>query len=130
MPMCEKTLWYDAAGNLVENDDPARQVIAYPYGSEIPAGTVPAAFVPPAPTLTSILPVSGAVGLLTQLQLTGTNFTGNCVVFFNNQQIAGARVVSPTELQVSVVPNVAGTFPVEVRDTYGQATTASSFTVS
>lgn len=56
---------------------------------------------PPAPTLTSISPVAGPIGVPVQVTLTGTGFTLNSTVAINGANIA-ATVVSSTEIAVNV----------------------------
>ena len=56
---------------------------------------------PPVPTLTSISPVAGPIGVPVQITLTGSGFTLNSTVAINGTNIA-ATVVSSTEITVNV----------------------------
>lgn len=127
MPMSVHEIWYDQAGNLVEADDPNRYVAAFPYGSEVPADLVPAAYKPAAPTLTEVWPQTGDVGRTIELVLTGTNFSNNCSVLFGGEPTTGVKLVSPEELTLPVTASAAGSIPVQVTDNYGQSTQALPF---
>lgn len=56
---------------------------------------------PPAPTLTSLSPSSGAIGMATTISLTGTGFTPSSTVTLNGNAVT-ATYVSPSQLNVSL----------------------------
>ena len=79
------------------------------------------------PTITSFSPASGPVG--TSVVVTGTNFTGTTSVTFNGTVAPGFTVDSPTQLTVNV-PGGATTGVITVTNGSGQASSATSFTVT
>ncbi|RSK46105.1 IPT/TIG domain-containing protein [Hymenobacter perfusus] len=80
---------------------------------------------PPAPTIASFTPTSGATG--TTVTLTGTNFTGAYAVVFNNVVAAAFTVNSATSI-TATVPAIATSGSVKVF-TSGGVATGSTFTV-
>src|SRR5215472_6131160 len=56
---------------------------------------------PPVPTLTSISPVAGPIGVPIQITLTGTGFTSTSTVAINGTNIA-ATLVSSTQMTVNI----------------------------
>jgi hypothetical protein len=81
---------------------------------------------PPAPTVSSFNPTSGAVGAT--VTITGTNFTGASSVKFSGTS-AAFTVGSSTQI-TATVPAGATTGPIEITTAGGTATSSSSFTVN
>ena len=81
---------------------------------------------PPAPTVASLSPTSGAAG--TTVTITGTNFTGATAVTLNGVAITGFTVVNATTITFTV-PTGATTGPVVVT-TPGGTSTGTTFTVT
>jgi hypothetical protein len=131
MPYQAREYWYKADGSVVDSSDAARGYIAFPYGSQVPAAKVPVAYVPAAPTLTTLTPSTAAIassGL--KVTLTGTGFSGNCVVTAGGVVMDGAAFISATSMQANIRGAAAGAVPVVVRDDYGQVSAAVNFTFS
>lgn len=79
-----------------------------------------------APTITALLPSSGAAG--TAVTITGTNFVGVTAVRFDNTNAASWSVTSPSQI-LAVVPAGAATGRVSVTTAAGTALSPSDFVV-
>jgi subtilase family serine protease len=82
---------------------------------------------PPAPTVTSFSPASGAASTAVDVQ--GTNFTGATGVTFNGTPDTTFTVNSSTDISAHV-PSGATTGPIQVTTPNGTGTSTSSFTVT
>jgi hypothetical protein len=82
---------------------------------------------PPAPTISSFTPTSGAVS--TQITISGNNFTGAMGVQFNNVSAASFTVNSATEILANV-PTGATTGKISVTTAGGTALSVDDFTVT
>ena len=82
---------------------------------------------PPAPSISSFTPSSGAVG--TAVTITGSNFTGATSVKFNGTPAASFTVDSSTKLRTTV-PAGATTGRISVTTADGTALSANGFTVT
>jgi hypothetical protein len=101
-------------------------VVAY-VGNGIPSnGALFTVTAPPAPTVASLSPTSGAVG--TVVTITGTNFTGTTSVTLNGVAITGFTVVNGTTITFTV-PTGAATGPVVVTNP-GGSSAGTTFTVT
>ena len=82
------------------------------------------------PYVTGVSPTSGPAG--TQITLTGTNFTGATIVFFNGTPGTGLVVDSDTELTVDVPSGLTGVVDVTVQNAHGTSAVvpAAVFTYS
>jgi hypothetical protein len=86
-----------------------------------PAGTSPpfnfTVTQPPAPTITSISPTSGASGTSPTLTINGTGFQPEASVLFNGSSYS-TNIVSSTQLitAISLLRVTAGTYPISVVD--------------
>ena len=79
-----------------------------------------------APTVTSFLPVSGAIG--SSVVITGTNFCGTTAVKFNTTNATSFTVNSATQI-TATVPVGATTGKITVTNTVGSAVSAADFTI-
>ena len=79
------------------------------------------------PTVTSFTPTSGPVG--TNVQITGTNFTGATGVTFNNTAALSFTVDDDTSIHATV-PVGATTGPIAVANADGTGTSSTNFTVT
>jgi IPT/TIG domain len=79
-----------------------------------------------APTITSFTPTFGPVG--TQVEITGTNFSGTTSVTFNN--VTATFVVNSATQITATVPSTATTGKIKVTTPGGSATSTTDFTVS
>jgi len=82
---------------------------------------------PPAPTIDSFAPGSGAVG--TEVTISGSHFTGASVVKFNNVPVVTPTVVSDAQVR-AIVPAGATSGKISVTTAGGTATSADDFTVT
>ncbi|OFW77367.1 MAG: hypothetical protein A2Z48_10745 [Actinobacteria bacterium RBG_19FT_COMBO_70_19] len=82
---------------------------------------------PPAPTITSFVPISGPVG--TSVVITGTNLSGATEVKFKNTSATSFAVNSATQI-TAVVPSGAMTGKISVTTPGGTASSATNFTVT
>lgn len=86
-----------------------------------------------APTIASLTPNTAVhAAATTPVTITGTNYDPNAVVVFNGLDMVSAAH-SPTTITISVLGSqipTAGTYPVKVRNTDGQITTATNFTAT
>ncbi len=80
---------------------------------------------PPAPTITSFSPTSGAVGA--SVTINGTNFTGATAVKFNGT--SASFTVNTSIMITATVPAGATTGKISVTTPGGTATSANNFTV-
>ena len=85
--------------------------------------TVTVAVLPPAPTVTSILPSAGPTAGGTTVTITGTGFSGATAVTFGATAATGYTVVSATQITATAP---AGTGTVDVRVTTAGGTSATS----
>ncbi len=83
--------------------------------------------IPPAPTIIGFTPTSGPVG--TNVDITGTDFTGVSGVWFNNTFATSYTVNSASQITASV-PAGATSGPISVATAGGSATSTANFTVT
>ena len=82
---------------------------------------------PPAPVVTSFMPISGPVG--TTVTITGSNFTGSTVVAFNGTAATNFTVDLDTQITVTV-PSGATSGKVSVTNSGGTGQSATDFVVT
>src|SRR5439155_18069877 len=82
---------------------------------------------PPAPVVTSFMPISGPVG--TTVTITGSNFTGSTVVAFNGTAATNFTVDLDTQITVTV-PSGATSGKVSVTNPGGTVQSATDFVVT
>lgn len=85
-------------------------------------------YVPPAPTITGINPVSGSTSGGTLVVITGTNLTGATAVSVDGVPVADFQVVDDTHIAATTAPNAPGTGPVSVTTPGGTATGPATYT--
>ncbi len=78
---------------------------------------------PPSPTVSSVVPVTGAAGGGTFVTLTGTNFNAGARIVIGDQiytdGVAGTAVTGPSSIQLTTLPTLGGTHDVVVIDATG-----------
>ena len=96
-------------------------------GANIYSYVAPVAPIPPAPTVTSVLPGSGTTLGLTSVTITGTNFTGATAVTFGGKPATGVTVVSSTSITALTPPGALGSVAVAVTTPGGTGTAAAAY---
>ena len=84
--------------------------------------------IPPAPTVASILPISGSTAGGTSVTITGTNFTGATDVTIGGSAATGVTVVNATTINATTPAGVAGTASVLVTTPGGTNTANMLYT--
>ncbi|MGW7575736.1 IPT/TIG domain-containing protein [Streptomyces sp. NPDC054765] len=85
-------------------------------------------FVVPAPTITSINPVSGTTSGGTLVVITGTNLTGATAVSIDGTPVTSFQVVDDTHISAITAPHAPDTGPVSVTTPGGTATGPATYT--
>jgi len=104
-----------------------RITVTTPAGSATSAQDFTVTGAPPAPTISSFVPITGPVG--TSVVITGTHFTGATDVRFKNTSATEFTVNSDTRI-TAVVPSGAMTGKIGVTTPGGTGTSAANFTVT
>ncbi|HEV7926346.1 MAG TPA: IPT/TIG domain-containing protein [Verrucomicrobiae bacterium] len=97
------------------------------------SGAITAGFtyVLPAPSVTSVTPVSGPTTGGTAITITGTNFVAGATVTLGGNAATAVTIVSSTKITATTPVGAAGAVSVKVTNTDGQiATLANAFTYS
>jgi hypothetical protein len=84
-------------------------------------------YVPPVPTVTSVMPTSGSTEGGTAVAIKGTGFLAGAKVKIGSEATE-VFVVSPTEITATTAATAAGSYPVVVTDAGGTSTGGPSFT--
>jgi len=84
-------------------------------------------FVPPAPTITSFTPATGATTGGTAVTITGTGLFGATAVTFGSTAAASFTVTSPTQITAFTAAHATGTVTVKVTTAGGTATASGEY---
>ncbi|MDO9538755.1 MAG: ice-binding family protein, partial [Methanocalculus sp.] len=86
------------------------------------------ATITPSPIFASITPSSGPTTGMSNVLITGTDFTGAVSVTFGNVAATNVQVISPTQITATTPAHPAGTVDIVITTPFGIATAPSAYT--
>jgi len=112
---------------VVSPPNPAGTVAVYVVNPEFTGGSRDSATVfrydTPVPRLTGVSPSSGSTDGGTVVTLTGSGFTGTKNVSFGGIPATGLNVIDDNRLTVISPPSRLGSFPIAIKNAYGEGGT-------
>ncbi len=99
----------------ITNPDGQSAVLVDAFAYYIPSGSTPS------PVITGLVPSAGDVAGGAAVELRGTGFAADALLFFAGRPMADAEYVDPTTLRFVTPPHAAGSVPAQVTNPDGQS---------